>query len=171
MNKRKMVLWLVFLGVLLSVPAWPWNPAELPPGIVVETPGSPVELDGETLFFLRVKLKTLSTEQRAKAVSELIKKLAQNPLFDPKTITVQDSELSSDIMVGDKVILPVWEFEAQADGKPAAEVARDYAGRLRLAQVHPQPGPGGPGTFTCKADGSGLFDSGGLYCRARQRNQ
>jgi len=53
MNKRKMVLWLVFLGVLLSVPAWPWNPAELPPGIVVETPGSPVELDGETLFFLR----------------------------------------------------------------------------------------------------------------------
>ena len=133
MNKRKVMLWLVFLGTLLCTPAWPWNPAELPPGIVVETPGSPVELDGETLFFLRVKLKTLSTGQRAEAVSEHLKKLAQDPFFDPKTITVQDSELSSDIMVGDKMILPVWEFEARAEGKPAAEVARDYAGRLRLA--------------------------------------
>ena len=81
MNKRKMMLWLVFLGALLCGPAWPWNPAELPPGIVVETPGSPVELAGETLFFLRVKLKTLSTEQRAQAVSEQIKKLAQDPFL------------------------------------------------------------------------------------------
>jgi hypothetical protein len=53
MNRRKIVLWLVFLGVLLSAPAWSWDPTELPPGFVVETPGSPVELDGETLFFLK----------------------------------------------------------------------------------------------------------------------
>jgi hypothetical protein len=53
MNRRKIVLWLVFLGVLLSAPAWSWDPTELPPGFVVETPGSPVELDGETLFLLK----------------------------------------------------------------------------------------------------------------------
>jgi small-conductance mechanosensitive channel len=133
MNRRKIAVWLVFLDMLLSTPAWSWDPTELPPGMVVETPGSPVELDGKPLFFIRVKLKTLSAGQRAAAVDEDIKKLAQDPLFDPQTITVRDSELSSDIMAGDKLILPVWEFEARVDGKPAAEVARDYAGRLRLA--------------------------------------
>ncbi|MCL4504320.1 MAG: mechanosensitive ion channel family protein [Deltaproteobacteria bacterium] len=133
MNKRIIVLFLVVLGVLLSTPAWPWDPTELPPGFVVETPGSPVELDGKTLFFLRVKPKTLSTEQRAKAVSEHLKKLAQDPSFRPGTITVRDWELSSDIMVGDQVILAVWAFEAKVEGKAADQLAREYAGSIRQA--------------------------------------
>jgi small-conductance mechanosensitive channel len=133
MKPRKILLWLVFLNVLLSAPAWPWDPSELPPGFTVETPGSAVQLDGKELFFIRVKLKTISPEQRAQAVSELIKKLAQDPTFRPDTIKVRDWELSSDIMVGDQTILPVWAFEAKVEGKTADQLAREYAASIRQA--------------------------------------
>jgi small-conductance mechanosensitive channel len=133
MNKRIMVLCLVFLGVLLSTPAWPWDPTELPPGFTVETPGSPVELDNKPLFVLKVRFKTMSPEQRAQIVSERLKKLAQDPTFRPDTITVRDWELSSDIMVGDQVILAIWAFEAKVEGKTDNELAQEYAERMRQA--------------------------------------
>jgi small-conductance mechanosensitive channel len=133
MKTKKIVLWLIFLGLLFSTPTWPWDPTELPPGFTVETPGSPVELEGKTLFFIRVKLKNLSTEQRAKAINERLKKLAQDPTFRPETITVRDWELSSDIMVGDQVILAIWAFEAKVEGKTDNELAQEYAGRIRQA--------------------------------------
>ena len=62
-----------------------------------------------------------------------VSETGRDPLFSPKSITVRDSELSSDIMAGDKVIFPLWEFEARVMGKPANELARDYAGKIRQA--------------------------------------
>ncbi len=38
-------------------------------------------------------------------------------------------------MVGDQVIMPVWAFEAKVEGKPANELARDYADKIRQAIV------------------------------------
>jgi small-conductance mechanosensitive channel len=112
-----------------------WDPNELPPGFVVEKPGSPVELGGQPLFYLVVKHKTLSTKKRAEILSEQIKKMADDPTFNPKTIRVEDSPLSSDIMVGDKVLLPVWAFEAKVKGKPAPDLAREYAETVRQAII------------------------------------
>jgi hypothetical protein len=101
-----------------------WDPNELPPGFTVEKQGTPVELDGNPLFYLRVKQKVFSTEKRARKLSEQIKKLAEDPTFHPKTIRVEDSPLSSDIMFGDQVLMPVWAFEAKVEGKPAPTAPR-----------------------------------------------
>ena len=92
-----------------------------------------MELEGKVLFYLRVNSKVDTAQKRAQTVSESILKLAEDPLFSPKSITVRDSELSSDIMAGDKVIFPLWEFEARVMGKPANELARDYADKIRQA--------------------------------------
>ena len=92
-----------------------------------------MELEGKVLFYLRVNSKFDTAQKRAQTVSESILKLAEDPLFSPKSITVRDSELSSDIMAGDKVIYPLWEFEARVMGKPANELARDYADKIRQA--------------------------------------
>ena len=92
-----------------------------------------MELEGKVLFYLRVNSKFDTAQKRAQTLSESILKLAEDPLFSPKSITVRDSELSSDIMAGDKVIYPLWEFEARVMGKPANELARDYADKIRQA--------------------------------------
>jgi small-conductance mechanosensitive channel len=92
-----------------------------------------VELEGKVLFHLRVNTKFDTAQKRAQILSESILKLAEDPLFNPKSITVRDSELSSDIMAGDKVLYPLWEFEARVVGKPAHELAPEYADKIRQA--------------------------------------
>jgi len=130
---KLVVLWLV-LGVFFSLPVLAaWDITQLPPGFTVADPGGPVKLEGKVLFYLRVNSKFDTAQKRAEILSESILKLAEDPLFRPQSITVRDSELSSDIMAGDKVIYPLWEFEARVVGKPANELARDYADKIRQA--------------------------------------
>ncbi|MFZ5448193.1 MAG: mechanosensitive ion channel family protein [Thermodesulfobacteriota bacterium] len=131
MNKRTIILLLVFLGVLLSTPAGSWDLTELPPGFTVEKQGAPVELEGKPLFHVRINTRAETAQQIAHRISERIKKLAQDPTFNPQSITVQDSAMSSDIMAGDQVILAVWAFVAKVEGRPTEELARDYAEKIR----------------------------------------
>jgi small-conductance mechanosensitive channel len=131
MKLKKFFLFIALLGMALISFGFTWNPNELPPGSVVESKGSPVELGGKTLFYLRVHFKGMSTKMRAQLISERIKELAEDPTFNPQTITVEDSPLSSDIMAGDQTIMAVWAFEAPVEGKPARELAREYAQKIR----------------------------------------
>ena len=135
MRNLRLLLSVTLLIIGLSSPGLAWNPHRTAPGFVVETPGSPVELGDKPLFYLRVHYKALSTAKRAHLFSDRIRKLAEDPTFNPQTITVEDSVLSSDIMVGDQTIMPVWAFEAKVEGKPANELARDYADKIRQAVV------------------------------------
>ena len=125
----------LLVGVILlwSLPGFSWNPNEMPPGFTVAKEKAPVELEGKVLFYLRLNFKFDNVQKRAQIISERILKLAQNPLFNPKSITVRDSELSSDIMAGDQVLFPLWAFEAKVMGKPPNEAARDFAARIRQA--------------------------------------
>jgi hypothetical protein len=90
MNKRTLALWLVFLGVLLATPAFSWDPTELPPGFTVADPAAPVDLDGKPLFHVRINAKAETAQQIAHRISERIKKLAQDPTFNPNPLP-QDS--------------------------------------------------------------------------------
>jgi small-conductance mechanosensitive channel len=132
-KQTKLVVLLIILGVFFSLPVLAWDITQLPPGFTVADPGGPVELEGKVLFYLRVNSKVDTAQKRAQTVSEGILKLAEDPLFSPKNIIVRDSELSADIMAGDKVLYPLWEFEARVMGKPANELARDYADKIRQA--------------------------------------
>jgi small-conductance mechanosensitive channel len=133
-KQTKLAVLLIVLGVFFSLPVLAaWDITQLPPGFTVADPGGPVELEGKVLFYLRVNSKFDTAQKRAQTVSESILQLAEDPLFSPKSITVRDSELSSDIMVGDKVLYPLWEFEARVVGKPAHELARDYADKISQA--------------------------------------
>jgi small-conductance mechanosensitive channel len=133
-KQKKHVVLLIVLSVFLSLPVLAaWDITQLPPGFTVADPGGPVKLGGKVLFYLRVNTKFDTAQKRAQVLSESILKLAKDPLFNPQSITVRDSELSSDIMAGDKVIYPLWEFEARVVGKPAHELARDYADKIRQA--------------------------------------
>jgi small-conductance mechanosensitive channel len=133
MNLLHILLSCFILLTIWSAPARAWDPSELPPGFTVEKEGAPVELEGKTLFRVRVNAKQFSAQQRANKFAAEILDLAKDPLFNPETITVKDFGLSSDIMTGDKVIVPVWAFEAKPEGRPVEELAREYAERIRQA--------------------------------------
>jgi hypothetical protein len=110
MNKRIIVLCLIFLGAILSTPAWPWDPTELPPGFTVEKPGPPVELEGKVLFVVRVNFKSVTAQERAQQVSELIKKLAEDPLKATCPLELFGGPQSSGIQHGKKIIDGLHDF-------------------------------------------------------------
>jgi small-conductance mechanosensitive channel len=124
---------LVCLSLLWNLPVLSWDPTALPPGFTVADPGTPVELEGKELFRMRVNFKGKNAQEIARIISARILKLAQDPLFNPQTITVRDSELGSDIMVGDQILYPMWAFEAKVVGKPVDVLARAYAAKIRQA--------------------------------------
>lgn len=133
MNSLRLLLFLILCLSVWTAPARSWDPSELPAGFTVAAEGYPVQLEGKTLLTVRVNHKKYPAPQRADKFSAEILKLAQDPSFDPSAITVQDFDLSSDIIAGNTVIMPVWAFEAKVEGRPVEELARDYAGRIRQA--------------------------------------
>ncbi len=74
---------------------------------------------------------SFSTEERAGAISERIKKLSRDPLFKPDSITAQDDGNATDIVAGDRVIMTVTEMDARAEGRPRQELAQHYASEIK----------------------------------------
>ena len=135
MYSCRFLLLMSLIVTVWSSPALSWDPSELPPGFTVAEQGYPVELEGKTLFRVRVNAKQFTAQQRAEKFSEEILKLAKDPTFNPNILTVKDFGLSSDIMAGDKVLVPVWAFDAKVEGRPVEELARDYAEKIRQAII------------------------------------
>jgi hypothetical protein len=133
------LLALNFLTFWTSPARSAWDFSELPPGFSVADPGVPVELESKILFRVRVNAKQFTAQQRAVKFSKEILKLAQDPTFNPDTITVKDHGISSDVMVGDKIIVPVWAFAAKLEGRPAEELARDYGERTMRPRAYASP--------------------------------
>ncbi|MEJ2365627.1 MAG: hypothetical protein P8017_13295 [Deltaproteobacteria bacterium] len=135
MKLLKLFLAMALASVALPSHVQAWDITELPPGFTVEKPGAPVELEGKTLFHVRISTKTESASQIAYRLSDRIKRLAEDPTFNPQSITVRDTPLGSDVMVGNQVIVSVWAFSAKVEGRPHKELARDIAEKIRQAIV------------------------------------
>jgi small-conductance mechanosensitive channel len=135
MKTAKLVILLVVLSLFWGMSVRAWDITELPPGFTVTEPGVPVELEGKILFHVRINTKTETAQQIAYRLSERIKKLAQDPTFDPQSITVQDSALGSDVMAGKQIIVPVYAFTAKIERRQPGEWARELAEKIRQAMA------------------------------------
>jgi len=78
---------------------------------------APVLLDGRTVFYVRAAVKQLTPEARAKGIADRMQRLASDRYFDPNTIAVVDTDISSDIVAGDSIITLVFDGDAQAEGR------------------------------------------------------
>jgi len=106
------------------------------PAAAVETPkpaAAPVGLDGKTLFFVRERVMSFTPEDRAGAIRRKLEMFLKDPLSHPETITVLDAETTSEIMAGEVVLMTITDRDAAAEGKPRAELAKEYAESLRSA--------------------------------------
>ena len=76
---------------------------------------------------------SFSAEDRANAISRRIKELSKQVLFKPASLSVADSDSSTDIMAGDVIVMSVIDQDAKLAKRSRQDVANDYAQRIRAA--------------------------------------
>ncbi len=90
----------------------------------------PVMLGDQILFYVH-GIKALRGPERAAGISERIKRLAEDYGFSVDSVKVVDSEISTDILAGDRQIMSVFDSDAQAEKIPRKELAERYVRIIR----------------------------------------
>ncbi len=93
---------------------------------------SPVIVAGKELFSVQ-GFKAVSSEERARAIAGRILKVAEDLTVRPDSITTEDTDISTDVVAGDQIILSVTDKDASAEGRTRQDLAADYAGKIRTA--------------------------------------
>jgi small-conductance mechanosensitive channel len=95
--------------------------------------GARVEFDGITLFTVQERIYAFSPEDRAAAITKRIRDIAETGANSKVTIGVVETDVDSEIVAGDRVIMAVTDRDARAAGRTRQELAADYAGAMQRA--------------------------------------
>jgi small-conductance mechanosensitive channel len=101
---------------------------------VPSVPQAPVEVDHKTLFQVQGVL-SFPAQARATAISRRIKDLSKDITFEPESLSTADSGSSTDILANDLIVMSVTDQDAKAVGQSRAEMAKEYADRIRDALI------------------------------------
>ncbi len=93
----------------------------------------PVQLDGRTVFYVRTTVKQFTPAARATGIAERMQRLASDHYFDPNTIAVIETDISSDIVAGDNIITLIFDADAQAENRGRQELAAERVGQIKAA--------------------------------------
>ncbi len=101
---------------------------------------APVRLRGRTLFFVQERILSFTPEDRARAIAERLERLYKDPLSSVEAVTLEEGESTTDLVIGDRVIMSVTERDARAAGRSRQELAAEYAGVIdrTLQELHRQ---------------------------------
>ena len=80
------------------------------------TKGSPVMVDGDTLFYLYTKKGGQSALQRAQEAGELIELVGKKLNLDPNRVYVENTDIFSDIMYDTEVLVSFTDADAMWEG-------------------------------------------------------
>jgi small-conductance mechanosensitive channel len=86
---------------------------------------APVLLDGKTVIEIEWGLGSISPQTRAEAISERLEKMA-NDLSQPNVFTTNPTDISIDVMFGDRVMASVFDGDAQRAGVSRELLAREW---------------------------------------------
>ena len=93
---------------------------------------SPVTFDGKELFPVQ-GFKAVSSEERAKAIGERIRRVAEDLTIRSDSITVVDTDISTDVVAGDQIIMSVTDKDSLVAGRTRQDMSREYAEQIRTA--------------------------------------
>lgn len=131
---RNLAVLLFSLAGAMSLAAAGQTPAQQ-----AETPaaraGVPVVVAGRELFVVQERTLSFSPEDRARAIAERIQRIAKEAPSRIKSIQVVEDESVSEIVLDELVIMTVTERDARAAGKPRAELAQEYAEKIRATAL------------------------------------
>lgn len=131
---------LLLVMVLAMSTQWAFSqalPAPLP-AQTAEQSKAPVVLEGKTLFYVQERVYSFSPADRARAIAERIQRIYKEPRFSLNAIHVEDEETTTDIVVGDVIVMAVTDRDAHAAGRSRKELAQEYAGVIRTAAAELQ---------------------------------
>jgi small-conductance mechanosensitive channel len=120
------LLLLLFLSLALPAPCARAADAPAP------ATAAPVVVDGVTLFHVR-GVSAFPAAERAQTIAEHIRTVAAEPAVATSTLHVVPAERSSDIVMGDRPIMSVFDADAELEGLHRADLARAYAQRIAKA--------------------------------------
>jgi len=92
---------------------------------------APVVLGNDTLFSVQAAVKGFSAERRAGSISRRIMEILAESGVPLDSIVVVESEVSSDIVVGDQFLLAVFDIDASLRGTTRLELAQQYVAAIR----------------------------------------
>ena len=99
------------------------------------TKGSPVMVDGDTLFYLYTKKGGQTALQRAQETGELIEGIGKKMILDPDRVYVENTDIFSDIMYDSEVLVSFTDADALWEGisrdSLAANRKQIVVGKLR----------------------------------------
>lgn len=90
------------------------------------TVGAPVIVDGDTLFVIYARKGGVTAEMRASTVRQKVLERGKRLTMFADSIYVFDSEVSSDVMAGEDVILSVTDLDALWQNTERMELAKTY---------------------------------------------
>ena len=102
------------------------------------TPGAPLIIDGDTLFVIYARKGGMLPEARVSAARSKIYEMGKRLTMFVDSIYVFDSEMSSDVMAGEDVILSVTDLDALWMGMERVELAETYRDVIskKVNQLH-----------------------------------
>jgi small-conductance mechanosensitive channel len=133
--KHKYLFYCLFSMMLLNFPAAVLaSPDTLHPASGDSTgklvKGAAVVPFGTPIFNIYARIGPFSPEERAKAVGQKMKNIAQDPFYRRDSIKLVKGEFTYDVMYGETVITSVDEEDARAEGTTMELVAR-----VRLTKI------------------------------------
>lgn len=137
--KRTVYLLAVLVAiVVLAAPLWGESaPSQAKSAPVKEAPvkTAPVMLDRVVIFSVP-GYHALTAEERSARIGERIEKIADDLTIRADAITSVDTDVSSDIVAGERVIMSIYDADARQFGVTRQELARRVSGDIRVAVEH-----------------------------------
>ena len=96
---------------------------------VVQT--APVRIDGAVLFMVR-GVTAYPARERAAAIADRIIALADGPAMKADSVVAIESDHSTDIMGGDRLIMSVLDADAELERVPRQVLAKAYVEKIRM---------------------------------------
>ena len=143
-----MLLALLALALPAAVAARQDEPTPPPTPVTIE--GAPVVVNGQELFRLQARVGSVTATERAALVAEHITRLANNPFAGTLTVTVLDTQDTTDIVANDEVLVTVSNTDAAIAGRNRSELAQEWAALIQTAIAE------GQAAVSVQALGAGL---------------
>ena len=89
------------------------------------TPGVPVVVEGDTLFYLYTKRGGYTPLQRAEMIDAVITQLGRRFTLHPDSVYIESSDIVSDLMYGNKVIASFTDQDGLWEGRSREQLAAD----------------------------------------------
>jgi small-conductance mechanosensitive channel len=121
------------LLLLTAAPGWAQTDTTSPDTTRQQGAGAPVVVDGDTLFFIQLRLGPFGPDERAAAITQRLVRLASDPLLAEDTVRIVEEVGSTDVMVGGVVVLSITDADATAAGLSRADLAARRAADVRRA--------------------------------------